>query len=148
MFAPDNTKHTAKTTIFESDKIRKAKVTKDDDGKITDAGKAENVKHTLTVEFDFAKVTDAEIASFLTSTTSVMKMFQNNVTKHWEEKTILETCAKGIYKQSVRDLLDNRTTRILTDEERRRRFIQNERKQGKTKEQIKKELESMLAEME
>jgi len=135
------------TVIFESDKIKGQKVTKDSNGKITDAGQKEIEKHTLRIEFDFAKVSDEEILNFLTSTTSAMKMFQNNVAKHWTEDDILKHCSAGVYKLSIRDLLDNREAKQLTDEEKRKRWIQAELKKGKTKDQIKAELLASLDNM-
>ena len=135
------------TVVFESDKIKSQLVTKDNNDKITDAGKKAIESHTLRVEFDFDKVTDEEIVNFLTSTTSAMKMFQNNVLKHWDEKAIVENCAKGVYRLKVRDLLDNREAKQITDDEKRRRFLKKEIEKGKSKEEIKKELEAILANM-
>ena len=140
-------KITVSTIIFESDKIKWELVTKDKNDKVTDEGAKQIGLHTLRVEFDFANVTDSEILTFLTSTTSAMKMFQNNVTKHWTEGEILEKCKAGVYKLSVRKLLDDRKSKELTEDERQRRFLAGELKSGKTKDQIKAELEAKLAAM-
>ena len=141
-------KKTASTVIFESDKIKASLVARDKDNKVTEAGRKQIEAHTLRIQFDFDKVTDEEILNFLVSTTSAMKMFQNNVAKHWTEKDILEYCAKGVYVLKVRDLLDNRESKSLTDEEQRKRWIQVQIKKGKTPAQIKEELLASLEELE
>ena len=140
-------KVTKSTVIFETDKIKQTLVTKDTNDKTTEAGRVQLEKHTLRVEFDFEKVTEDEILSFLTSTTSTMKMFQNNVTKHWTEADILKHVAEGVYILKVRELLDNRESKQLTDEETRRRMLKKEIGKGKTKEQIKEEFLASLEDM-
>jgi hypothetical protein len=132
-------KKQGKTVVFESDKIKDGLLTKDATGKRTEQADKEIAKHTLIVEFDFDKVTELEILDMAVSTTSFMKQFQNNVTKHWTEKIIVETVAKGAYKQSIRDLLDNRQPKSLSDDEKRQRAIKKDLEAGKTKEQIRED---------
>lgn len=137
-------KVTQKTVIFESDKIKQTLVLRDKNDKITKAGRLAIENHTLRVEFDFANVTDDEILDFLTSTTSALKMFQNNVLKHWNEAQILAECKKGVYKLSVRKMLDERESKTMSDEEKRLRLFKKELEKGKTKDQLRKEIEEMF----
>jgi len=103
--------------------------------------------HKISGTFDFAKVTEDELLNiFLCSTTSVLKMYQNNVLKGMLEAEILEM-AKHHQKVSVRELLDGRSSKILTDEERRKRFIAKQLASGKSKDQIKEEIMAMLDEI-
>ena len=100
--------------------------------------------HKISGTFDFTGVTEDELVNlFLCSTTSVLKMYQNNILKGMTEGEIL-TLAKTAPKVSVRGMLDGRSSKILTDEEKRKRFIVSQLKGGKTKEQIKTELMAML----
>lgn len=78
-----------------------------------DQAKADNefTKHTLRFVLDFDGVTVAELVRQHASVTSFVKMFQNNVTKYWDEDFIVTTCTKSRnepYVVSIRDLLDGR----------------------------------------
>ena len=104
-------------------------------------------QHKISGTFDFTKVTADELLNvFLCSTTSVLKMYQNNVLKGMLEKDIIEM-AKHHQKVLVRELLDGRSSKILTDEERRKRFIAKQLASGKSKDQIKEEIMAMLDEI-
>ena len=104
--------------------------------------------HKISGTFDFAKVTEDELLNvFLCSTTSVLKMYQNNVLKGMAEPEILDM-AKHHQKVSVRDLLDGRSSKILTDAELRTRYIAKQKKAGKSKEQIKADLMEMIETLE
>jgi len=95
--------------------------------------------YTLTVDFDFTGFTVEEAADMLSSTTSAMKMLQNNELKHWTEEEALKHCFQSKtepYPCSLRYMLDNRQTRSISDEEKARRSIKKMMDQGKTKEQI------------
>jgi len=106
----DGIKRTASTTIFESKEIKNKLLVGTDEQK-----KAVNDAHTLTIEFDFTGLTIDECVDQLVSTTSFMKLFQNNIIgntdKRWTEQTILDTISKGVYHVTCRSLLDNRTRR-------------------------------------
>lgn len=104
--------------------------------------------HKISGTFDFAKVTEDELLNvFLCSTTSVLKMYQNNVLKGMTEPEILEM-AKHHQKVLVRELLDGRSSKILTDAELRTRYISKQKKAGKSKEQIKADLLEMIDTLE
>ena len=106
----DGIKRTASTVIFESKAIKQQLLVGTED-----EIKAVNKAHTLTVEFDFTGLTVNECVDQLVSTTSFMKLFQNNIIgntdKRWNEQTILDTIAKGTYHVTCRSLLDDRTRR-------------------------------------
>ena len=105
-------------------------------------------EHKISGTFDFAKVTEDELLNtFLCSTTSVLKAYQNNVLKGMTEPEILEM-AKHHQKVSVRELLDGRSSKILTDAELRTRYISKQKKAGKSKEQIKADLLEMIDTLE
>jgi len=99
-------------------------------------------KYTLTVDFDFSGLTVDEAANALASTTSFMKMLQNNELKHWEEPEALVKCSEP-YACSIREMLDNRQTRSISDEEKTRRSIKKMIEKGKTKDEIKALIDSM-----
>lgn len=103
-------KRTASTTVFESSETKNKLLSGTDEEK-----KKVIADHTLTVEFDFDGLTIDECVDQLISTTSFMKLFQNNIIgngdKRWSESTILETISKGTYHITCRSLLDDRTRR-------------------------------------
>ena len=104
--------------------------------------------HKIHGSFDFTGVTQDELVNtFLCSTTSVLKAYQNNVLKGMVEKDIIEM-AKVSQIVLVRDLLDNRSSKIISDEEKKRRFIRSELKKGKSPAQVKESFLAMLDEME
>lgn len=92
------------TVIFESKEQR------------SNASESEVKAQTLTVQFDFTNVTEEEILQFLVSSTSCMKMFQNNVTKKWTNNQTQEAVRQGVYNVSVREMLDGRVRASLTPE--------------------------------
>lgn len=104
----DGIKRTSKTVIFESKETKDKLLVGTDEQKDVVIG-----NHTLTVEFDFTGLTIDECCNQLASTTSFMKLFQNNVIgntdKRWDEATILDTVSKGTYHITCRSLLDDRT---------------------------------------
>ncbi len=139
----ENVKGNFFTVKFEDNKSKESY--QNDKGEIPEKVIQE---HKISGTFDFTGVTQDELLNvFLCSTTSVLKMYQNNVLKGMTESEI-KTMAKSPQVVSVRELLDGRSSKILTDEEKRKRFISAQLKSGKSKEQIKAELEAMLAEME
>jgi len=139
----ENVKGNFYTVKFEDNKSKESYM--DEKGNIPEK---DIQSHKISGTFDFTGVTQDEIVNlFLCSTTSVLKMYQNNVLKGMTDSEILELAKKSV-NVSVRELLDGRSSKILTDEEKRKRFISSQLKSGKTKEQIKSELEAMLKEME
>jgi len=98
---------------------------------------------TLTVKFDFTNVTEEEILQFLVSSTSCMKMFQNNVTKKWTNKQTQEFVRQGVYNVSVREMLDGRIRAALTPEKSASRGLEQMMKKGLTVIQIQKILEGL-----
>jgi len=123
------------TIVFESDAVKKS--FKDKDGKIPESIMKD---HTLHVEFDFTGLTVEEAVSQLVSTTSFMKLFQNNIIgntdSRWTEQEILDTVSKGVYKIKVRDLLDNKKSRALTPEQRAAKTVKECKKVGMTDDEI------------
>ena len=104
--------------------------------------------HKISGTFNFAEVNADELVGvFLCSTTSVLKMYQNNVLKGMLEAKILEM-AKHHQKVSVRELLDGRSSKILTDVELRTRYISKQKRAGRTKEQLKASLLEMIETLE
>jgi hypothetical protein len=138
----DGIKRLAETTIFESVAARESfKV----DGKIPeDVTKA----HTLKIEFDFTGITIDEVVKQLVSTTSFMKLFQNNVignTKdRWDEKKILDTVSKGTYSIKCRDLLDNKRKHESDPMSAIVRQARKAKDKGISNEQILEQLTKML----
>ena len=104
--------------------------------------------HKISGTFDFTGVTQSELVQlFLCSTTSTLKMYQNNILKGMKEKEILEL-AKTPQDVKVREMLDGRSSKILTDDEYRARYIAKQKKAGKTPEQIKADLQLMIDDLE
>jgi predicted HAD superfamily phosphohydrolase len=97
---------------------------------------------TLTVDFNYTGFTKKEAVAMLSSTTSAMKMLQNNELKHWTKEQALENC-KEVYICMVRDMVDNKQTRAISDEEKMRRSINKMIEKGKTKEEILEMIESL-----
>lgn len=122
---------------------------KDADGKLTDEGVKQITSRTLRISFDFADVTVSELVDvFLSTQTTPVKMLYNNELQNWSDKMVLEEVAKGTYNVKVREMLDGRKSRTISDEEKRRRDIKKQIEKGKTIEQIRAEYEAALAELE
>lgn len=114
-----------------------------DDAEYKEALENARKRFTLFVTFDFSNVSADEICDQLASTTSFMKMLQNNVLKHWTEDEAATFCADP-YPCSIRELLDNRKTlRALSDEEKIKRSFINMKKNGATKEQLMELINAM-----
>ena len=119
-----------------------------ENGITTDADKKEAAeefksKYTLTVKFDFEGVSDDEMKSQLVSTTTFGKMLYNNAIKNWTQEDCKAACLEPI-EVSVREMLDTRKTRSLTDEQK------DERDRRKTVERAKKDVDyrkKLLAEL-
>lgn len=103
-------------------------------------------RFTLRVTFDFSNVSADEICDQLASTTSFMKMLQNNVLKHWSEDEALTFCA-DLYQCSVRGLLDARKTlRAVSDEEKLKRSFIKMKEKGATREQLMERMNEIFGE--
>ena len=135
-----------RTVCFESAKLRKQVLGEKKEGEaLTEEQKAELDARRLTVELDFTGVDDEEIfGNFLSSTTSPVKMLQNNDLKFWTDAEVKEQVQLGAYKVKVRDLLDGRQSKKLSPEEQTRRSIKKMLEKGVSKDRI---LE-MLSELE
>lgn len=137
----DGIKRTSKTVIFESKETKDKLLVGTDEQKdaVIDA-------HTLTVEFDFTGLTIDECCDQLASTTSFMKLFQNNVIgntdKRWNETTILDTISKGVYHVTCRSLLDDRTRRESDPLIGIKNYIGKAQSKGMSNDEIKKQLSS------
>ena len=140
----DGIKRTAETTIFESVETKKRllNVPEDEQKQVVKA-------HTLTVEFDFTGLTIDECVNQLVSTTSFMKLFQNNIIgntdKRWDEATILEHVSKGTYHITCRSLLDDRTRREADPLAAIKKSIKNMQSKGMSAAAIKAEVQNQLA---
>ena len=131
------------TVKFESD-VEKDKLRNEEQELAEDIIQA----HKITGTFDFTGVNADELVNvFLCSTTSVLKMYQNNILKGMTEAEILEL-AKKPQSVKVREMLDGRSSKILTDTELRNRYVAKQKKAGKTKEQIKADLLEMIEALE
>ena len=131
------------TVKFESD-LEKDKLRNEEQELAEDIIQA----HKITGTFDFTGVNADELVNvFLCSTTSVLKMYQNNILKGMTEAEILEL-AKKPQSVKVREMLDGRSSKILTDTELRNRYVAKQKKAGKTKEQIKADLLEMIEALE
>lgn len=135
----DGIKRTAKTVIFESTETKKSLLNVSDEEKkqVIDA-------HTLTVEFDFTGLTVNECVDQLVSTTSFMKLFQNNIIgntdKRWTEQEILDTVSKGTYHITCRSLLDDRTRKESDPLSAIKKHIVKAQEKGMSNDQIKEQL--------
>ena len=121
---------------------------RDENNKRNEAGDKEVALRLLKVELDFTDVTPAEVEYFLSKQTTPLKMLYNNVLKHWSDAKVLEECKKGLYKVKVRELLDNRKSRSLTDGQKMERSMQKELDKGKTVEQLRTEYMAELDRLE
>ena len=139
----DGIKRTASTVIFESKEIKNKLLNVDDESK-----KKVIADHTLNIEFDFTGLTINECVDQLVSTTSFMKLFQNNIIgntdKRWTEQTIQETIAKGTYHVTCRELLDNKTRRTADPIAALKRDAKKLKAKGLTNEQIIEQLSNLL----
>ncbi len=135
----DGIKRTASTVIFESKETKDKLLVGSDDEK-----KAVVNAHTLTVEFDFTGLTIDECVDQLVSTTSFMKLFQNNIIgntdKRWTESEILETISKGTYHVTCRSLLDGRTRKESDPLIGIKNYINKAQSKGMSNDQIKEQL--------
>lgn len=119
-----------------------------DANKRNEAGDKEVTKRILQVELDFTDVKPSELEYFLSKQTTPLKMLYNNELKHWSDAKVLEECKKGVYKVKVRELLDNRKSRSLTDGQKMERSMQKELDKGKTVEQLRTEYMAELDRLE
>jgi hypothetical protein len=150
-----------KTLIFEIPQILTAtyKLTKHinlsdpkyrtDINSLNELGKAEQDKRTVKLQFDFEGVKSEEVGYFLTSQTTVRKMWYNNVGQNMTDQEVLEQVETGKpIVVMVRELLDTRKSTSLTDEEKSLRDMRKELKKGKTIEQLKAEYEARIKQIE
>ncbi len=97
--------------------------------------------HKITGEFDFAGVTLAEIKSFLVSTTSVLKKYQNDMMAGKEEAILELASDKQIV--SVREMLDTTKTRAV-GEPSLTKTVERMKKAGKSKNDLITETKRLL----
>ena len=104
--------------------------------------KTKKFQTTISGKLDFSQVTKSEIETFLSSTTSALKMVQNNILPNdsiafekWNEQ--FEQDNNII---SIRSMLDNRQSKMVSDEEKLRRVVKKLKEKGFTNEQIMAEL--------
>lgn len=76
--------------------------------------KAINKRHLVKGKFDFIGVTVSEIVTFLCSTTSVLKQYQNNELNGLKESEIPLLVDDNDLIVSVRDMLDTTRTRVAS----------------------------------
>ena len=126
------------TVKFESTAVRQQLL----DGKGKDEANAIIAEHKINGEFDFAGVTVDEIKSFLVSTTSVLKKYQNDLMEA-KEKAILEL-ASNTQLVSVRDMIDTTKIRISASPSFTK-TAEKMQKDGKPDEEVIGELERLLA---
>ena len=108
-----------------------------------DQVKAINKNHLVNGKFDFTGVTVAEIVTFLCSTTSVLKQYQNNELNGLNETEIPLLVDDDNLIVSVRDMLDTTKTRV-TAEASVDRAVDKMKKAGKSKDEIRAQLEQQL----
>ncbi len=126
------------TVKFESKSIREELQFDKSETEINEIKK----DHTIRGDFDFTGVTIIEIATFLTSTTSVLKQFQNNELSGMKETVILDLAQKR-QTVSVRTMLDTTKTRTV-GEASIEKTIEKMQKAGKSNNDIMAELERKL----
>lgn len=134
------------STIKYESKAVKKEWQRNNDGTVkTDAEiKAINAKHLIKGKFDFNGVTVSEIVTFLCSTTSVLKQYQNNELNGLKETDIPNLVNDGNLIVSVRNMLDTTKTRV-TAEASVDKTVDKMKKDGKSTDDIRKQLESQLA---
>jgi len=117
---------------------------KDKEGKLTDKGVKAIADRTLRVSLNFNEVTFGEVCeNFLNSQTTPLKMWFNNVGQYLTDDKILETVKAGTLEVKVRELLDGRKSRGISDEEKLKRTIAKLVGSGLTKAQILKMIEEV-----
>ena len=100
--------------------------------------------YTLNVRFNFDDVGVMEVVTQACTTTSLMKMLQNNRLKHWADERsadfkdagALEAICSEPYEVSVRELFDEKRTNAVSDEEKLARKVRELKAKGKTKAEI------------
>lgn len=126
------------TTKFESTAIRAQLLEglgKDDANQII-------ADHKISGEFDFTGVTLDEIKSFLVSTTSTLKKYQNDMMAGKEEAILELTSEPQIV--SVREMLDTTKTRTAGEPDYAK-TTEKMKKAGKSDQEILTKLEAQLA---
>ena len=126
------------TTKFESTAIRQQLL----DGLGKDEANSVIAQHKITGEFDFTGVTVVEITTFLCSTTSVLKQYQNNMMNMKEEAILI--LAGETQTISVREMLDTTKTRTA-GKPSIEKTVDKMKKAGDTNDDIRKVLEAQLA---
>ncbi len=126
------------TTKFESTSIRAELL----EGLGKDEANAVIAAHKISGEFDFTGVTIDEIKTFLCSTTSVLKQFQNNMMSMKEEAILL--LATEPQTVSVREMLDTTKTRT-PGKPSIEKTVDKMKAAGESNDDIRKVLERQLA---
>ena len=126
------------TTKFESTAKRKELL----DGLTKDEANQVIADHKIKGEFIFDGVTLDEIVTFLCSTTSVLKQYQNNLMDATEEQILILTEEPQII--SVREMLDTTKTRTA-GKPSIEKTVDKMKKAGDTNDDIRKVLEAQLA---
>lgn len=102
-------------------------------------------RFTLELELDYEGVTLQELVQCCTSTTTFNKQFYNNNIKKWSKEEAEEKCKETLRIKVREDIIDAASSKTrLTFRERTLRHIEKAKKQGKSKEQIKAELETLM----
>lgn len=145
-FFPDGFKLTKTKYLgskFEADYLAENKITTDADKKRVHEDFKK--RFTVTIEFDFTGISFLEAANQLVSTTSFSKMLYNNELKGWNMETAEERC-KDVYYCKLRELLDDRKTRAISEEEKTERFLTKQKKAGKTKAEMLADIDRIFGE--
>lgn len=92
--------------------------------------------YTLKVDFVFDGLTVQEAADMLASTTSVQKMFYNNVAGNWTDDEKAKNCKEVMTVRVHEDLMDIKKSNRMTPEQRANKDIAKMKAAGMTKEQM------------
>lgn len=125
------------TVKFESTAIRAQLL----EGLGKDEANAVIAEHKISGEFDFTGVTIDEIKTFLCSTTSVLKQYQNNMMSMKELEILV--VAGATQEVSVRNMLDTTKTRT-TGEPDYAKTTEKMRKAGKSDQEIYDKLQAQM----
>lgn len=104
-------------------------------------------RFTIYIVMDFEGVTVKELIIQGSTTTSFTKMLYNNVLKELTEKELEKICAEGEYGVRIRDLLDNRKTKVSDPDKDLRKVARKYKEKGLTREEINKKMEEMFNEV-
>jgi hypothetical protein len=103
--------------------------------------------HTINVDFDFADVSIEEMKKQLVSTTTFLKMFQNNELKGLKDSEIVEM-SKVTVLIKVRNLLDGRSRKTVDPLLAMKKAVKAQKATGKSSAEILAEMQKLLDSMD